>query len=367
MRFQMRNLLGLLFLLSCGDFAVGQGEIYSSAPNASLFAPPPIDGRIDYDLFLDSQRDSQQPVETGQYFQFDKLFKPAAFEAIDPSPISDPSTFGQPSVGMPAFMEPPVHRRPIGPQEVGHQFLPDGLIYTSYLAGVKESRFSLHMIDISNDGWMLDATLGQRLGIYRYGTYDQFRPEGFQIDIEGSAQLRLQLPEEVDVRSADFRAGVPLTWGYGQHQTKLAYYHLSSHVGDEYLIKNPGFTRLNFARDVFVLGQSYYWNDNLRVYGEAGWAFYSDVAKEWEFQVGIEQSPAGPTGVCGEPFFALNGHFREEVNFGGNLTFQAGWAWRNATGRMLRTGLHYYNGESNHFSFHDEFEQQIGFGLWYEN
>lgn len=357
MRFQLRNILGLVFLLSICNLADAQEGMFARAPNSGLFAPPPIDGRIDYDFFLDSQRHNQE----------DGFVKPVAFEADDAMPISDPGTFGLPSVGMPQVLDESSYRRPIGPDEVGHQFLPDGLIYTSYLAGVKESRFSLHMIDISNDGWMLDATLGQRLGIYRYGTYDQFRPEGFQIDIEGSAQLRLQLPEDVDVRSADFRAGVPLTWGYGRHQTKLAYYHLSSHVGDEYLIKNPGFTRLNFARDVLMLGQSYYVTDNLRMYGEAGWAFYSDVSKEWEFQVGIEHAPVGPTGICGEPFFAINAHFREEVNFGGNITFQAGYAWKNATGRMLRAGLHYYNGESNHFSFHDEFEQQIGFGLWYEN
>ena len=29
-------------------------------------------------------------------------------------------------------------------------------------------------------------------------------------------------------------------------------------------------------------------------------------------------------------------------------------------------GLHYYNGYSNQFSFYHVFEQQIGFGLWYD-
>ena len=33
---------------------------------------------------------------------------------------------------------------------------------------------------------------------------------------------------------------------------------------------------------------------------------------------------------------------------------------------MLRTGLFYYNGESNQFSFFDEHEEQIGFGVWYD-
>ena len=55
------------------------------------------------------------------------------------------------------------------------------------------------------------------------------------------------------------------------------------------------------------------------------------------------------------------------VNFGGGLTVQTGWAWRNAGGHLLRMGLHYYNGESNQFSFFDKHEQQIGFGVWYDN
>jgi hypothetical protein len=29
-------------------------------------------------------------------------------------------------------------------------------------------------------------------------------------------------------------------------------------------------------------------------------------------------------------------------------------------------GLHYYNGESPQFSFFDDFEQQLGFGVWYD-
>jgi len=39
--------------------------------------------------------------------------------------------------------------------------------------------------------------------------------------------------------ATDFRFGVPLTYGEGPWRTKFGFYHLSSHVGDEYLLKNP--------------------------------------------------------------------------------------------------------------------------------
>ena len=247
------------------------------------------------------------------------------------------------------------------------QVLPDGLIFDSYLAGTKESRFSTHIYRGFEDSTIFDATLGARIGLLRYGTHDIYRPEGWQIDAEGSGQVRLDIPEDVDVRSADFRAGLPITYGVGNHRWKLAYYHLSSHVGDEFLLKNPGFTRLNYARDVFVLAYARYLNPKLRMYGEVGWAFYDEISRPWEFQVGIDYAPCGPTGLYGEPFFAMNGHFRQEVDFGGAFTFQLGWAWRgDESSNMLRTGLHYYNGKSNQYSFFNEHEQQLGFGLWYD-
>jgi hypothetical protein len=248
----------------------------------------------------------------------------------------------------------------------GLQLLPDGLIYRPYLAGPKESRLATQFVYEKDDGWLWDAMLGTQVGLLRFGSADADWPVGFQIDVEGSAQLRMDPPEDFDIRSVDFRGGVPLTWGVGQSRTKLAYYHLSGHLGDEFLLSNPGFQRLNITRDVLVLGHSIYVTPRLRLYGEAGWAFDSEISDDWEFQFGVDYAPYGPTGPAGSPFFAANGHLREEVNFGGGLTVQAGWAWRGVTGRMVRAGVQYYNGESAQYSFFDEHEQFVGFGLWYD-
>ena len=245
--------------------------------------------------------------------------------------------------------------------------LPDGLIYKSYLAGAKESRLSAHIIHETDHYALWDATLGGRVGIFRYGNSSHINPEGFQVDVEGSAQVRLDIQNNVDVQAVDFRGGMPLTYGVGQHRFKLAYYHLSSHIGDEFFIDNPGYPRLNFARDVFVLGHTYFWTEKLRTYAEVGWAFYTDVSEPWEFQFGVDWAPTRPTGWGGEPFFAINGHLREELNFGGNVTVQTGWAWvGDDNSHLLRVGLHYFNGGSSEFSFYREHEQQIGLGLWYD-
>jgi len=248
------------------------------------------------------------------------------------------------------------------------QILPDGLIYRSYLAGVKESRFAGHFFHEDERGWLLDATLGGRVAILRYGTTNPIAPEGWQLDLEGAAMPRLDLEREWDLVSADFRIGVPLTYGVGPWQYKFAYYHLSSHLGDEEIIATGSFAnRINFARDVLVLGVSYYATPSLRIYAEAGWAFFiSGGSQPWEFQFGLDYSPAAPTTIRGAPFFAINGHLREEVDFGGNLVVQTGWQWRGVTGHLFRVGLHYFNGQSNQFEFFRQHEQQIGLGLWYD-
>lgn len=247
-----------------------------------------------------------------------------------------------------------------------YQSLPNGLVYRSYLANPKDSRLSTQFIH-PRDNWLWDATVGGRFGVLRYGTRDAVRPEGFQWDVEGSGQVRLDLENNVDVQSVDFRGGTALTYGVGRHGFKFGYYHLSSHLGDEFLLKNPGFPRLNYARDVLVVGYSIFATPDLRFFAEGGWAFYTSVSKPWEFQFGTEWVPSYPTGPRGAPFVAVHGQLREELDFGGTLTAQAGWAWRgDDSSNLLRAGFHYQNGGSSQLSFYRDFEQQVGFGLWFD-
>jgi len=247
------------------------------------------------------------------------------------------------------------------------QLLPNGLIYRAYLGDQKASRMATVFSYQEDFGWLWDITLGGQVGLFRYGSTDEVRPEGFQIDIEGSAQPRLDMENEQDMIAADFRAGLPITYGIGRWQTKFAFYHLSSHLGDEFAIKNPGFRRINYSRDALVLGQSYYVTDALRVYGEAGWAYYSDVSDPWEFQFGVDYSPVVFNGLRGSPYFSLNGQLRQEVNFSGNVVAQAGWQWRGAgRGQLLRIGAQYYNGKSSQFQLYDQNENRVGMGIWYD-
>ncbi|MGI9427877.1 MAG: DUF1207 domain-containing protein [Bythopirellula sp.] len=247
--------------------------------------------------------------------------------------------------------------------------LPGDVIWHSYWAGTKEPRISgVAFEEFNDDVSLLDVSLGGRASLFRFGTAHNGRPEGWELQLEGASMLRLNLDENWDLEAVDFRFGVPIIYGREKSQWKFSYYHLSSHLGDEYIIRTMSTAeRINFSRDTLVLGYSCFPRPAWRWYAEAGWAFYADEGTDpWEFQFGVDYAQPGPTGSRGTPFFAINGHLREEVNFGGNLVAQAGWLWRGQTDRIVRTGIHYFNGKSNQFEFYNQFEQQVGAGLWYE-
>jgi len=248
------------------------------------------------------------------------------------------------------------------------QLLPDGLIYRSYLAGMKEPRFAGMWVHDVDQGWLLEAALGGRMGVLRLGTTDARRPEGWEIDVEGAVFPRFDTTEDRNLVSADYRIGVPLTFGIGPFQTKLAWYHLSSHLGDEFMLAHFGAERINYSRDAIVWGNSFHLTEDVRLYAEAEWAFYTDGGSEpWAFQFGIDYSPAEPVGhLRGAPFVAVNAHLREEVDFAGNLVVQTGWQWRGQSGHLFRFGMQYFTGKSDQFEFFRRNEDRLGLGIWFD-
>ncbi len=240
----------------------------------------------------------------------------------------------------------PAWGRPViaaGPEDAWYwQVLPKSVIYHSYLAGMHEPRLGIiaeHETHSDQSFW--DGTLGGRVGVLRYGTGDGIMPQGWELDVEAAAMVRLTLDSIGDFETADYRYGVPLTYGIDNWQFKLAAYHLSSHLGDEYAIAHPGSLddRINYVRNELVLGASYFPQPVVRLYGEVGWCFHSDGGAEpWEFQFGTELSQPGPTGLHGTPFLAINANLRQEVDFGGDICTEAGWLWRNEYGASHAAG-----------------------------
>ncbi|MEZ6061589.1 MAG: DUF1207 domain-containing protein [Planctomycetaceae bacterium] len=197
----------------------------------------------------------------------------------------------------------------------GDHVLPDGLLYRSYIAAPHEPRFAtVALYDYGAKSWRWDATIGGRVGLFRRDQPEFLNLDAWQIDLEGAALPRLDPQKSMDVESIDYRFGLLWTGKQDNLAFKFGYFHVSSHVGDEYQLKNPTFERINYVRESLILGTSYYPTADWRLYGEAAFAVeYGGGAKPWQFQGGAEYTPQASDPKAGAPFIAVNAHSLEST------------------------------------------------------
>lgn len=248
------------------------------------------------------------------------------------------------------------------------QILPKGVLYPAYLASRKESRLQSIATHDSDYGWLWDISLGGRVPLFRFGTADSVQPEGFQIDMEGAALLRLDFERHRNLAATDYRAGLPITYGTKFWQLKTGYYHVSSHLGDNYLLDNYK-EKVHYVRDEIFLGIALRPVSSVRFYGEAGWAFNAgETTSPWELQFGAEFSPqySEKGKRRGTPFAAIHGHLFQELNFGGYFNSQIGWQWRRSDNGLFRLGAEFYCGHDDQYQFHYANQKKLGLGFWYD-
>jgi hypothetical protein len=266
------------------------------------------------------------------------------------------------------------------------QSLPEGFIYPTYLAGIQNRLGGVVNYDSDLD-WMWDITLGGRAPLLRYGNKSALFPEGWQLDLEGSVHLRLHLREAMDMEANDFRFGLPISYGTKVWQFRTGYYHVSSHMGDERMIRHYPYGdpaiprdsgmgtrqnssyRINYFREAWLLSYAYRPTPNTRLYAEVDYAFMTGtLTKPWHFQFGAEYSPVYPArGGWGTPFAAVNVRLMQEHDFDGNITAQTGWQWRGLRNQLFRLGVQYIGGVSEQYEFIvGKREHKVGIGVWYD-
>ena len=268
------------------------------------------------------------------------------------------------------------------------QMFPDGFIYPNYLAATQNRLAGVINYD-PDINWNWDITLGGRAPLLRYGNRSSLYPEGWQLDLEGSVHLRLGLKQGMDMEANDFRAGFPLSYGTKIWQVRTGYYHVSTHVGDERVLRyyesggdpyylnkktykgneNQRTHRLNYYREAWLFSYAYRPTPNTRLYAEADYAFMrGELTKPWHFQFGAEYSPVYPArGGWGTPFAAVNVRLMQEHDFDGNITLQTGWQWRGSHNQLFRIGVQYFSGVSEQYSYliHPR-EHKVGIAVWYD-
>ena len=133
----------------------------------------------------------------------------------------------------------------------GYVPLPRGDVFCPLLADPKGQRsFVSYLHETSDQG---DINLGSvgisdAFGLLRVGGP---KPgDGFQVSLAGSVFAQFDLDSSsYDLVNADYIIGLPITFRRKAFSTRFRLYHQSSHLGDEFLLRenNPKFVRENIS------------------------------------------------------------------------------------------------------------------------
>ena len=161
-------------------------------------------------------------------------------------------------------------------QNLCWQVLPKGLLYRTYLAGEKEPRMQfLSLYDTRSKRKVWDA--GYLVAVSEFfvrathatQTETRFSWTWKELSLPGCFLMK----KARCWKGLTTRVGLYGTWRRDRWSYRAGYYHISSHVGDEFLIANPAFNRINYVRDSLLAGASYDLSEITRIYGELGYAF----------------------------------------------------------------------------------------------
>jgi hypothetical protein len=157
--------------------------------------------------------------------------------------------------------------------------------------------------------------------------------------------------------NTDYFVGFPLTYGVDEWSFRLRPYHISSHLGDEFLCihtkevsrrKNPSFEALDFFA-------SYQVSSGFRVYAGPGVVFHSDKSfhlKPLYFEWGAEVRLMGQKfyyhRLWGTPFFAMHLENWQQHHWNLDATFRLGYEFSKlqGVGRKVRLYVSYHQGYS---------------------
>lgn len=210
-----------------------------------------------------------------------------------------------------------------------------------------------------------DQPLGSNIGMANMGGVipfwrgsDVWVFDRLEACVHGAAWAVFDMKSKsMDLLNSDWSGGFPINATIGDYKFRFRLYHISSHLGDEYMLrpgvsegrKNPSFE----AVDISAYAPVYF--DNFYLYGSAGHIIHSDstfplqhlyfvagaeyYAQQWAFNAG---------GLHGVPYAAIHSNFWEVFSFRPTYNAAIGITWNNQHHKdpQFSTSLEYFKGHS---------------------
>lgn len=225
------------------------------------------------------------------------------------------------------------------------------------------------------------VSLGDDFPIFRW--LDVFRWHGdLQIGIEAgiwSVFNYKNIPhrkkhETCELVNTDFLVGIPVTYASGPWSFRTRVYHISSHLGDEYLCNHHGSCkhRKNPSMEALDFFTSYQFSSHLRLYFGPGWVFHSDPTfhiDPFYIEYGLELRILGTrfvySRIYGTWFFAVDVQNWQQRNWDFDFTAKLGYeiSKLQGIGRKMRIYIDYHHGFSYEGQFFNKRTQYGEFGI----
>ena len=215
--------------------------------------------------------------------------------------------------------------------------------------------------------WRRDDDLfHENLGPISFGNQLDFmrwcRPCGlpgeFQWGIEGAIWAIFEHTEySAPLVNADYYVAFPFTYALGPWRFRFRAYHISSHIGDEFLLYNPGFDRKNASFEFLDFFVTYQRGEWWRLYGGLGVIARSDEefrCKKFYAEYGLDfvmpwlMTCWPESRLIGQPFFGMHYRTRAENDYKFDGWYVLGYQLGKQCGleRRARLFLEYHSGYS---------------------
>ena len=188
------------------------------------------------------------------------------------------------------------------PTTTGMAPRPDEL-FAPLLGDPRELHFALRYVFLHDNVTAAEVAVGHYYGIYRWALPKDIG--AMQLNIGGGIFPRFNFSENKDLQAVDFYANVPLDIRIDKWSGRFMLYHVSSHLGDDY-IRETGQLGTNNSWNSFRSLLSYDANSGLRLYG--GYTYHLQVHPA---EQGLRAYQSG---------------FEVRFNIFGNSNAQAYWA-----------------------------------------
>jgi hypothetical protein len=206
--------------------------------------------------------------------------------------------------------------------------------------------------------WKGDLQIGVEAGIWAVFNFNGHFPNN----------------ESCELMNTDYFVGFPLTYAADRWSFRLRPYHISSHLGDEFLVNHPEWLakRKNPSFEAVDFFASYQVNSNLRVYGGPGFILHSDKSfpmKQFYIEYGMELRMFGRKLVYhklyGTPFLAVDLQNWQAHGWDLDQTYKLGYEWSKlqGVGRKVRIYVDYHQGFSWEGQFFHERVRYAELGL----